>query len=403
MTKIDLIIFPFHDYKKWIEEGFRTRDGHLYQNFKCDSRIGKILVVNRPTSLAEIILKRRKWAIDSKNIVYKDNKSQLCKVEENVYVLDTFLPHLFRVIIERKSWWDTCFRNESIINSINKSINIVGMNVKCALLQTPMAAGIIGKLEEDIIVFDAIDNWLEHPQMNKYEELINRNYQIIKENSNLIFTVSKNLKKLFDNKENVYWIPNGVDKDKFNISIKSNYGNCNSSYIIGYIGKIQDRIDFELVEYCIRSLPEHTFKFYGPILACKDKIKYLQKSYSNIEFLGDVHYDRLPEKIKEFDVCIIPHKVNEFTNSMNPLKLYEYVASGKQVITTNIAGTEDISQYVYIEENYEGFLDGIIRSIANIKNDNSISIKIANSLDDKHIWKSKSDAMINYISNVLDR
>ena len=31
---MDIIVFPFHDYKKWLNEGFRTRDAHLFEHFK---------------------------------------------------------------------------------------------------------------------------------------------------------------------------------------------------------------------------------------------------------------------------------------------------------------------------------------------------------------------------------
>jgi len=66
-VKIDLIIFPMHDWKKGEEESFRTRDGHLMKAFEKSARTGKILVINRPTSLPEMVLKKKSWKV--KNVL----------------------------------------------------------------------------------------------------------------------------------------------------------------------------------------------------------------------------------------------------------------------------------------------------------------------------------------------
>ena len=41
------------------------------------------------------------------------------------------------------------------------------------------------------------------------------------------------------------------------------------------------------------------------------------------------------------DVCIVPHKCSEFVESLNPIKLWEYLAAGKPVVSTNVAGFRD--------------------------------------------------------------
>ena len=58
---INVVMIPFHDYKKWKEEGFRTRDAHVCEHFSENGEVNKILVINRPTSLAEVMLKQKDW------------------------------------------------------------------------------------------------------------------------------------------------------------------------------------------------------------------------------------------------------------------------------------------------------------------------------------------------------
>lgn len=395
MKKIDLIIVPFHDYKKWINEGFRTRDAHLFEHFKNDKRINKILVVNRPVSLAEQILKRINWKTNIGEKIYEDDGVCIKEIEKNVYIVDTFVNDLFRVALEGKAWWNSAFRNEKVLNNIQNATEFIGMKDKYLLLQNPMSVGVIGNLNEKKVIFDAIDNWLCHPQMIKNKDMIKSNYEYIDKNADVICTVSDDLKRIFVDNKNINWVSNGVDKEFFAKGI-SNYG-YEKDITIGYVGKIQERVDFKLIEECLSVFNMCKFKFVGPILSEKDKIDKIKEKYKNIEFIGDIHYENLPEEMKKIDIAIIPHKVNEFTNSMNPLKLYEYLASGKQVVTTNVAGCEDISKYVYISEDNEEFICNLGNAIDLYKSDIELGEKVYSTLKDEYTWEYKSDRILSLL------
>ena len=395
--KKDLIILPFHDYKKWLSEGFRTRDAHLFQGFKNHNDVNKILVVNRPVSLTEVIGKRKSWKTDQYGkVIYSKKNWQLVQVDEKSFYLDMFFKDTIKVAIQRKKWWYTVFNYQNTIDIINEACKIIQMQNRVILLQNPMAVGVIGKLNERIVAFDAIDNWLHHPQNIKYKDLLVDNYKLIEQKADCIFTVSKDLKNLFKDNKNVNWVPNGVDKEYFSRSIVN--GEKKEKITIGYVGKIQDRIDFKLVEQCLQKYRKCNFVFLGPVLSCHCNVKYLSEKYNNISFVGDVHYNDLPKKMKEIDIAIIPHLINEFTNSMNPLKLYEYLAAGKQVVTTPVAGTENLSDYVYISNNSNEFIDNIKKAIDIYLSDYNISKKVSETIIDEYTWQNKCDEIIQSLS-----
>lgn len=395
---LDLIILPFHDYKKWKSEGFRTRDAHLFQHFKNNEKINKILVINRPVSLAERIIKRKSWKTKLGKVIVEKKNYQLCQTEENVYYVDFKKNDFFSVILLRKLWWDRVFKNEKIIKIINEIVEYLNMTNKIILLQNPMAIGVVRKLQAKKFVFDAIDNWLYHPQMKGYSKTLKENYKFIEENADIIFTVSKSLKEMFENTKDVFWLPNGVDKGKFSIQHESNLQKVNAT--IGYIGKIQDRVDFNLIEKCVKKYQNNNFLIIGPIYSQKDKVRYLQKMYTNIKFLGDVSYESLPEIMEQFDIAIIPHKVNKFTNSMNPLKIYEYLAAGKQIVATKVAGT-NISEYIYLAADDNEFISLINKAINSLKEDEDIEKKVRNSLEDSNTWEKISEKMIDIIEEKI--
>ena len=61
--KINLVIFPLHDWKKCEREGFRTRDAHLILEFEKNSLVEKILIVDRPISSPEMLVKKCWWKV----------------------------------------------------------------------------------------------------------------------------------------------------------------------------------------------------------------------------------------------------------------------------------------------------------------------------------------------------
>jgi len=396
---LDLVVFPMHDWKKYESEGFRTRDAHLIQHFAVNDRVNKILVINRPMSLTEMMIKRMDWKINSGDVVYKNNFTQLSKIDEKTYVLDIFVFDTISVLLQRKNWWYSVFKKRKVIEAIKKAIETINISDSTFLIQNPMAVEVVKAIDHKFFIFDAIDNWLHHPQMKSNKNIVANNYEYIKNSADVIFTVSKSLQDFFmKDRKDVYWVSNGVDKNYFRNAVK-NYAikDNDCEVVVGYVGKIQERVDIELVDYLCENLPDFKFIFLGPILSKKREFINLSKKYDNLKFLGDIHYNQLPQQMKNIDIAIIPHKVNEFTNSMNPLKLFEYLASGKPVITTGVAGTEDVSEYIYLANSKDEFVKTIKDVSIKIINGKISAENVVKSVDDKWLWDKKTNEIIDII------
>ena len=55
-----------------------------------------------------------------------------------------------------------------------------------------------------------------------------------------------------------------------------------------------------------------------------------------VHFLGAKPYAELPRYARFYDVAILPFAVNEITESVSPVKIFEYMAAGKPVVTTGL-------------------------------------------------------------------
>lgn len=103
--------------------------------------------------------------------------------------------------------------------------------------------------------------------------------------------------------------------------------------VIGYFGNIERRMDYKLLDELLAQNPEKSFAFIGPV-----DIDYVEMPVfkePNAFVKGAVPYEQMPAVLKGFDVAIIPFKKDDVSNSIFPLKLFEYLGSGKPVVSTD--------------------------------------------------------------------
>ena len=58
--------------------------------------------------------------------------------------------------------------------------------------------------------------------------------------------------------------------------------------------------------------------------------------------LGAREHTTIPAYLKNADVLVVPHVVTEFTDSLDPIKVYEYLAAARPVVSTPVAGFREL-------------------------------------------------------------
>lgn len=75
-------------------------------------------------------------------------------------------------------------------------------------------------------------------------------------------------------------------------------------------------------------------------------------------------YHDLPRVVREFDVCIVPYRGTVLTHSCNPLKVYEYLATGKPIVVTALEGLGQPAQVIEVAEDAPRFIAATERALA---------------------------------------
>jgi len=132
---------------------------------------------------------------------------------------------------------------------------------------------------------------------------------------------------------------------------------------IGYLGNIFVLLDYELLqEICVRR-PDWQMVFVGPIQ--KEALVQNLRGLPNAHFVGPRPHEELPAILQRFDVGLMPFLINDFTRPLTPLKLYEYLAAGVPVVSTDLPNLDSFRSLIRLVPNeVAAFEAAIARELA---------------------------------------
>jgi glycosyltransferase involved in cell wall biosynthesis len=188
----------------------------------------------------------------------------------------------------------------------------------------------IRRFQPHLVVYDALDDPSEEfASWAPYVEELRARADIIFTTSLKLFEVNRPLHP------SVHLCPNGVDYEHF--AQAQNNGRLlrppdipdNGRPMIGYCGALATWLDWDLIDYITDKNPEFNFVLVGPLY--NTVLPFHKK---NLFLTGYKEYRYLPNYLQCFDVCLIPFKITSMTRGCNPIKMYEYLSTGRPVVAT---------------------------------------------------------------------
>ena len=232
---------------------------------------------------------------------------------------------------------------------------------------TPMPAPtMIGAFNEAAVVYDCMDELAQFKFAPN--ELVQRE-RFLLARSDVVFAggvaLAQSKSRFHDN---VHFFGCGVDAEHFG---KARLEETRThplldditSPILGYIGVIDERLDYVLIGKLAEAMPEATVVMVGPVV--KVDPRELPR-HANIRWLGQQQYDDLPTFTKKFDVCLMPFAINKATEYINPTKTLEYMATAKPIVSTPVADVvRNFTPVVAVADSLDEYVAAVRDALAN--------------------------------------
>lgn len=169
-----------------------------------------------------------------------------------------------------------------------------------------------------------------------------------------------------------------------------------SGPVLGYIGVVDERLDYEL----LAKLADHNAEWNVAVVGPHAKVDPAEfPKRANLHFLGGRDYAQLPSYAKAFDVCMMPFAKNEATEFINPTKALEYMATGTPIVSTDI---EDVvlqfSDVVSIATAHKEFIAACDAAIAQ---PNAARTEAGLKMAKNNSWESIVAQLEKHVEDVL--
>lgn len=235
----------------------------------------------------------------------------------------------------------------------------------------------------------------------------------IMESSMPVIVISNGLKSLYEdlgvNQKRILVAPDGVDLKKFVMPI--NRKECRKRFglpeatIIMYTGHLYDWKGVDTLAEAVQLLGENVIGvFVGGTEIDIANFKNKYEKSTNIMVLGHKPSGLIPYYIRVADVLVVPNsgKVEISRNITSPLKLFEYMASGVPIVSSDIPSLREIldedSAFFAIADNHQSFAEVIERVISNPVRAKE---KARNAKDNasKYSWNLRAEKIIEFVKH----
>lgn len=313
MKKINLVVFPYRDAYFYNDYGPAVRDLQFIYELARSTHVASITMVNRPVSIHERLLGRKKNYIDL----------PLNKVRTiNSFSWDLIGP------IKGRSWSAKAY-NKVAEKTLREYHDNDCINVILDFLP-------IGKIRVEsegwYYWYDIVDNFTKHNRFtDSQKKLVLEKYNYVLSNYDYLTGVSiEAILQIANNdgfkKNNIKVVSNKVFKPS-PIEVRTECSKRNK-YDFGFIGFVTDKFDVEIVKKLSKT---HTVAIYGKIL--DGEISKILDNLNNVTVFGAFNYKDIPNILDTFSVGLLPYLKSK-SHDGSPLKLYEYIKKNLPCITS---------------------------------------------------------------------
>lgn len=332
-------------------------------------------------------------------------------INENLAVVRT-IPALPAYLPLLSRWFDRGIRRLSLraskalqIVCLRRQLHHLGISPTVLFISHPFDLLLAGRFGERVACWYVYDEMVLGEAPSARGDVINETERDNIKRVDLVFASSRtqfeNRKKLHPR---VFCVLNAVNFERFHAALVSDIPEpADLRGIprprIGYIGTFTDRLDYELLLKMIKTHPEWSLVMVGWLnefgRAGMEKLAALP----NVHVLGAKSQAELPAYVKAFDLGLIPFRLTPRFNSMCPLKMFEYLAAGLPVVSTDLDEVRPFSSVVGLARDTAEFMAMVGRELAT---NSRAKVEARVAVARENSWERRVEEMGILIDEVLE-
>lgn len=221
-------------------------------------------------------------------------------------------------------------------------------------------------IRPDLSVYYSVDDISQSVYIQKHGPgLEDRHLQT----ADICLATSSELQRICQEKTSqpVYLLRNAANTALFNRAVSETLPvppelQGESRPVIAYTGAIGLRIDYALLKKIAEVHRDKLLLMVGPKSSTFEDVGL--DDMENVRFTGSRPLEALPAYLQHASCAIIPFRCNTLTKSIYPLKLHEYLAAGKSVVSTNFSpDVAEFNDHVFITETHTDFVKTIEKAV----------------------------------------
>lgn len=265
----------------------------------------------------------------------------------------------------------------------------------------------VQRLQPRRYVFDIVDDNLSFPGISPSRRVaLTKQYTALLQGAALVTAVSDSLVQQAEKigGRRVHLLPNGVDVERFRPPAEGVPEPEELQALphprLLFMGALTAWIDLQL----LWKVAHHESKAQLILVGPKFDDALDQETFArlcalpNVHWLGPKPYAEVPRYLHHADVLLLPRTKDAYSLACDPLKLYEYLATGKPVVTTAFPSAERFRSFLEIGEDDAAFIAGVKRALTR-ESINEEQIRRMESLS----WQARGASLWRLLEHKKDR
>jgi teichuronic acid biosynthesis glycosyltransferase TuaH len=151
--------------------------------------------------------------------------------------------------------------------------------------------------------------------------------------------------------------------------------------LLGYVGSLEDRIDWPLLERLARAYPCGSVVLIGQLAKKRSGAWYADcqrcLALPNVHALGWRPQETIAQYNRAFDVCLIPYRTDHpFNRVCCPTKIMDYMATGRPIVATALPECQLYVHLFHVAPDPEAFLAAVGSILAAGSNDGKAALRL---------------------------